>query len=395
MAARPINKLSAKAVANLKEPGLHADGGGLYLRIAKTGGRSWTFIYFTNGKRRETGFGSANDVSLAVARDKRAAARAKVDAGIDPALPELPANAGDETFGETAEALLAALEAGWKNEKHRWQWRQTLETYCAPIWNKRVRDVDTNDVLAILTPIWASVPETATRLRGRIERVLDAAKVKGFREGDNPARWRGHLSVILPNRKKLGPKKHHAAMPWRDVPAFIPRIRAKPSTAARALQFLILTVPRTTEVLLMKWKEVDLDAAVWVIPAERMKMGIEHRVALSTYAVALLRSMAVFGTSPNAYVFPGKAAGKPLSNMAMEMVMRRSLADDYTVHGFRSSFRDWAAEVTDYPSEIAEAALAHQVGSEVERAYKRTDFFDRRRELMEDWGAYVCVPPAD
>lgn len=387
--ARPMNRLSAKAVQNLKVAGMHADGGGLYLHIRPSGSRAWTFIYRMHGKRREMGFGPANVVGLADARTKRDTARLKVDSGIDPALPELPTDAGDESFGETANALLAALEAGWKNEKHRWQWRQTLEAHCAPIWNKRVRDVDTNDVLAILTPIWSAMPETATRLRGRIERVLDAAKVKGFREGDNPARWRGHLAVILPTRKKLGPKKHHAAMPYRDVAAFIPRIRAKPSTAARALQFLILTAARTTEVLEVTWKEIDLDGAVWTVPAGRMKMGVEHRVPLSPPAVALLRAMAVFGTSANSFIFPGQGAGKPLSNMAMEMVMRRALADDYTVHGFRSSFRDWAAQETDYPSEVAEAALAHQVGSDVERAYRRTDFFDKRRALMEEWGSYV------
>lgn len=382
-----INRLHPKSPATLP-PGIHADGGGLYLRVKPTGGRSWVFVYQWRGKRSETGLGSLLAVKLTEARTKAGEYRELVKRGIDPKArtPEEPAQS--ETFGQAAEGLMDSLESGWKNEVHRAQWRSTLETYCAPIWDKDVAAVDTADVLAILSPIWLEKQETARRVRGRIERVLDAAKVRGQRSGDNPALWRGHLSLLLPRHKKSA-VKHHPAMPYSEAPQFMKELRPRLSMAARALQFLILTAARSGEVLGARWREFDMEARVWTVPAERMKMGVEHRVPLTEAAMKILRGMELFGSEPVAFVFPSQVEGKPLTNMIFSMLLRRMKRDDVTAHGFRSTFRDWVAEQTDHPREVAETALAHAVGDEVERAYRRTTFFDKRRLLMEDWATYV------
>lgn len=387
--ARVQNRLSTKGVAALKAAGYHADGGGLYLRIQASGSRSWTFVYQLHGKRRELSLGSPAVVSLAEARDKRDDAKRRLADGFDPAAKTVEASDEAATFGQAADALVGTLEGGWKNAKHRQQWRNTLKTHCESFWNKPVGSVTTADVLSAVSPIWSTTPETAVRLRGRIERVLDAAKVKGQRTGDNPARWRGHLEVILPKRRKKGQVRHHPALPYAEVPKFIVQLKHRVSTAARALEFLILTAARTGEVLGAKWKEIDLEAGLWIVPKERMKMGIEHRVPLTAPAIVVLEAMKVFGDDQEGFIFPGRKVGQKLSNMSMEMLLRRMSVDDFTVHGFRSSFRDWAGEETDHAREVAEAALAHQVGNEVERSYRRGDALAKRRRLMEEWAEYI------
>jgi integrase len=278
------------------------------------------------------------------------------------------------------------IETGFRNAKHRSQWRNTLTTYTTPIWNKRLAEIETDDVLACLKPIWTAKAETASRVRGRIERVLDAAAARGLRSRDNPARWRGHLANLLPKRPE---HVHHAAMPFDDLPAYVARLRESDGISARALEFTILTATRSGEVLGARWSEIDLDAKVWTVSAGRMKSAREHRVPLSERAVEILSALAAVKIGD--YVFPGAKRGSPLSVMALTMVMRRMGMEAFTVHGFRSAFRDWAGERTNFPREIAEAALAHVVGDETERAYRRGDALEKRRALMEAW-AIFCEP---
>jgi integrase len=282
------------------------------------------------------------------------------------------------------------LSAGFRNEKHKAQWKTTLETYAAPLRAKPVDSIATDDVLAVLKPIWTEKAETASRLRGRIEKVLDAAKAKGFRDGENPARWRGHLDHLLPKPPKRA-RGHHAAMPYEDVAAFLCKLREREATAALALEFCILSAARSGEVLGARWSEIDLDKKIWTVPANRMKPGRVHRVPLSARAVSILKHMAKLKTGD--FVFPGHGRGKPLSNMAMEMVLRRMKIENATVHGFRSSFRDWAGNVTNFPREVTETALSHVIGDKAEQAYRRSDALAKRRKLMEAWAAY-CEPRA-
>jgi integrase len=389
--ARGINRLTIKGAAALREPGLHADGGGLYLNIKKSGAKSWVLIYHVKegakSKRREKGLGSFTLVSLDDARTKRDEARKLLADGRDPL--EVRERSDDvPTFGAVATSLVDTLEVGWRNPKHRQQWRNSLETYCAPIWTRPVDQVDTKDITDILRPMWMEKPETASRLRARIERVLDAAKVDGHRSGENPARWRGHLQLVLPGKTRGAGVRHHPAMPFDQVPDFTKGLKLRVSTAARALEFLIHTAARTSEVLKANWREVDMDAKLWTIPAERMKMGREHVVPLTEPALVVLRAMAVCGMEPDAPIFPN-GKGKHLSNMSMDMLLRRMGCDDFTVHGFRSSFRDWAGDKTQFPREVAEAALAHIVGNKAEQAYRRGTALAKRRELMEAWSAFV------
>lgn len=385
--ARSINRLNARQVATIAEPGRYADGNCLYLNVSDTGARSWCLIYNFKTKRRELGLGICPAVSLAQAREKALEAQRLRADGIDPFVAWRTAEVPKLTFGEVATEFIDGVEDGWRNKKHRQQWRNTLTTYAKAIWAKPVADVDIDDVLKILRPIWSTKPETASRVRGRIERVLDVAKARKLRAGENPAAWRGNLSVILPARKKR-PKRHHPAMPYGEVADFMSKLSQRPALAARALELTILTACRTGEVLGARWSEIDLDAKLWTIPAERMKAGKEHRVPLSEPAVDLLRSLGRI----NDFVFPGFKAGQSLSNMAMEMVLRRMDVAHITVHGFRSSFRDWCGdEATQFPREVAEQALAHTIGNEVERAYRRGDALEKRRELMELWAAHICV----
>ena len=381
-------KLSARRVETIKEVGRYGDGDGLYLVVGERDARSWLFYFRWKGRRREMGLGSARHVSLAEARELASNARAQIRAGIDP-IAEKRRPAG-MTFGDAADALIESMSAGWKNEKHKAQWEMTLRDYCASMRRLPVEAVGTEEVLRALRPIWNEKPDTAARLRGRIERVLDFARARGMRQGDNPARWRGHLDVMLPRPKKLN-RGHHKAMAFDDVPTFMPRLRAAEGVAARALEFAILTAARTGEVIGAKWDEIDFKAAVWTVPAERMKAGREHRVPLSDRAVELLLELQK--TRIGDLIFPGQKAGKGLSDMSLSAVLRR-LEADATTHGFRSSFRDWCGERTNFPREVAEAALAHRVGSEVELAYRRGTAIEKRRRLMDAWARFLAEPAA-
>jgi len=287
-----------------------------------------------------------------------------------------------------ADDVRETLSAGFRNEKHKAQWKSTLETYAAPLRAKPVDTIATDDVLAVLKPIWTMKAETASRVRGRIEKVLDAAKAKGFRDGENPARWRGHLDHLLARPSKLS-RGHHAAMPYEQVAGFIAELRKREATAALALELCILTAARSGEILGMRWSEIDLEQKIWTVPANRMKAGREHRVPLSSRAAAILRHLERMKTGD--FVFPGQAHNKPLSNMAMEMMLRRMKVDDATVHGFRSSFRDWAGNVSNFPREVVETALAHVIGDKAEQAYRRSDALEKRRKLMDQWAAYCTT----
>ena len=392
------NALTPLAVKNAK-PGRHADGGGLHLLVKETGARSWVYRFMLKGRSRDIGLGAAagaDAISLAVARDLASALRLKVKAGVDP-LAERHRGAAEAlasaqaaqiagiTFKAVAEAYVAANEGSWRNDKHRQQWRNTLASYVYPVMGELpVADIGTAHVLKILEPIWQGKPETASRIRGRIETVLDAAKARGYREGENPARWRGHIAQILPARSRLT-RGHHKAMPYDAVPAFVGAIRAREAMAALALEFVILTATRTSEALAATWGEVDLDKALWTIPAGRMKGGKEHRVPLSPRAVEILETLKPLRSD---CLFPAHRGGK-LSGMAMAMLLRR-MKVDATVHGFRSGFRDWAAECTGYAHEVCEMALAHAIGNKAEAAYRRGDLFDKRRRLMADWATYCA-----
>jgi integrase len=386
--ARQLNRIAAVDVRNITRPGRHSDGGGLYLVVDRGGAKRWAFLFRWRGKLREMGLGGTTSVSLKRARELAADAREKLADGINPiearrASDEIP------TFGKMADDVIAALRPGWRNAKHAAGWTYTLGTLAAPLRPKPVDQVTTEDVLSVLSPIWQSRNETASRLRGRIERVLDAAKAKGFRSGENPARWRGHLSHLLSKRRKLS-RGHHAAMPFADVPAFMANLRAREATAALGLEFLILTASRTGEVLGATAPEFDLKRRVWTVPAERMKGAREHRVPLSPRAAEIAEQL--IPLAGGGYIFPGAKRGKPLSTNAFRALLQR-MDLEITAHGFRSSFRDWASEVSTFPAALAEAALAHVVGDDTERAYRRGDVLEKRRRLMDAWAAY-CEPKA-
>ncbi len=392
---RGIHRLVDRQVRTLG-PGRHADGGGLYLIVEPSLSRRWSFMWTKAGKRRELGLGGLAKVSLVTARRWAAEAAERVGAGGDPIADRVAAQAAErqlaaevQPFGEFADAWFeTAVAPGLRNEKHRETWRATLKTYCAPLRGKATASIDTTDVLSILRPIWNTKTETASRIRGRIERVLDAATVMGARSDKaNPARWRGHLDQLLPRPRKLK-RGHHPAMDWKEVPAFVARLRERDAVTARALEFIILTAARAGEALGARWAEIDLTAAVWTVPASRMKRGREHRVPLTLAAMAVLEAVRpLTGGEQTALVFPGQTL-RPMGPEALEMLRRRMGAGDYTTHGFRSSFRDWAGEATQAPREIAEACLAHEVGNSVERAYRRGDALEKRRLLLEQWASY-------
>jgi integrase len=382
-------------------PGRYGDGRGLYLLVRSAGARFWLFRYRRNGHTREMGLGSFADVTLAEAREKAADLHRKVKAGIDP-LAEREARALAEkvashratvrgiTFADVADRYITAHEAGWRNPKHRQQWRNTLHTYAMPILGPLpVSDVDTGTVMRVLEPIWREKTETASRLRGRIEAVLDYATARGWRAGENPARWRGHLHNLLPAPSKIAKVEHHAALPWREIGRFMATLMEQEGVAALALRFAILAAARTGEAIGATWGEIDMAGAVWTVPAGRMKAGREHRVPLSVPALTVLREAAQLRSDPHpdAPVFPGKL-GKPLSNMALLALLRRMGRGDLTTHGFRSTFRDWCAETTNHPREVAEAALAHTLDDKVEAAYRRGDLMVKRSRLMADWATF-------
>ncbi|MDP2259072.1 MAG: integrase arm-type DNA-binding domain-containing protein [Caulobacter sp.] len=390
--AREINRLTTKTVEALDEPGLHADGAGLYLRIDQTGSKRWVMVYFWRGKRREMGLGSAapvTGVSLKAARLAAGAAREQLAQGIDPieARRLEAAAVSPRTFGEQALAVIAELETGWRSPKAGPQWTASLKQHAAAIWDRPVAAIDTPDVLSVLTPIWQTIPETATRVRARIERVLDVARIEGRRSGENPARWRGHLQLML--ARQIRERGHHAALAYEQLPDFIARLRARPATAARAMEWAILTATRTSETREATWGEIHGD--VWIIPRERMKAGRDHRVPLTPRLLEILDEMAPARAAGD-YIFPGDQRIEPLSRMAMLMLLRRMDVTDVTVHGFRSAFRDWAGDCTSHPREVIEEALAHVVGGAVERAYRRRDALAKRRALMTDWATFCATP---
>jgi len=375
-------------------PGRYGDGDGLWLYVKPSGTRSWVFIFIRQGVRRELGLGAygtdSGKISLKEARERADEARDIIKNGGDPAkeMRHRRRMVKVRTFGECADELISAKASTFKNDKHLAQWRMTLETYAKPLRRLPIADVGTDDVVRVLRPIWEEKQETASRLRGRIEKVLDYAKAIGLRTGENPARWTGHLDHILPSRQKLT-RGHHAAMPYEDVPAFMTRLKDVEGFGARGLELCILTATRTSEVLKAEWGEVDFKAKIWTVPAARMKAGKDHEIPLSDRAVSVLRGLHEKRLSD--FIFPGAKPGKPLSNMAMTAVMRRMECGAFTVHGFRSSFRDWAGDATSFPRDIAEMALAHKVGDAVEQAYRRSSALAKRRKLMEAWASYCTT----
>lgn len=393
--ARAINRLSALQVKTLKLPGYYADGGNLWLQVARGGSKSWVLRYTLAGKAREMGLGSVSTFTLQDARDRAQAARKLLADGVDPIDAKRDAQqqarmeaSSRRTFASCAAAYVKAHEAGWKNAKHAAQWTATLETYAFPVLGEMlVCDVETAHVLRLLEPVWRTKAETASRLRGRIENILDWATVQKYRSGDNPARWRGHLDKLLPARSKVQKVQHHPALPWREMGAFMRELRGQQGTAARAVELIILTACRTSEAFNADWREIDLAQRTWTIPAVRMKAGKEHIIPLSDAAVSVLQAQAA-AHGMEGFIFPGTRSGKPLSNMAGLMLLKRMGRADLTVHGFRSAFRDWAGESTNHPREVIEHALAHQLKDKAEASYARGTLFEKRRVLMADWAQH-------
>jgi integrase len=397
--ARQIGRLTALAVSRAKAAGMYADGGGLYLQVTAAGARTWIYRFTLRGRTRDMGLGSLSAVSLAEARTRALEARRLKSAGIDPIgardgqrLTEQAETAKQVTFKDAAEAFIRAHKAGWRNAKHGDQWRNTLATYAYPLIGALpVQQIDAGLVMRLLEPIWTTKAITAARVRQRIEAVLDLATARGHRSGENPARWRGHLENLLPALTKVRRVQHHPALPYAKIGAFMAELRQRSGLAARAMELLILTATRTTEAIAARWSEIDLEQKIWTIPAERIKAGREHRIPLSPAAVAMLHQLAK--TKVNEFVFPGQP-GKPLSDGALLALLRRMMGSDLTTHGFRSTFRDWAAEQTNFPREVAEMALSHAIGDKVEAAYRRGDLLDKRRRMMEAWAAFASTKPA-
>lgn len=409
--ARQQQRLSALQVTKLTKPGLYGDGGGLTLQITTTGAKSWLLRYMVAGKPFGMGLGPTHTVSLAEARQKALDARKLLIDGINPLAAKKQsriaaalADAKMMSFDQCAEAYILAHKAGWKNAKHGDQWTNTLNTYASPVFGHLpVAEIDTGLVVKCLAPIWESKTETASRVRGRIESVLGWATTSGYRTGENPARWKGHLENLLATISKSSRTKNHPSLPWQRIGAFMSALRVREGVSARAVEFAILTACRSGEVRGAQWAEFDTAGKLWTIPAERMKAKREHQVPLSDAALALLESMPK--DSDEDVVFAG-TKGQPLSDMSLTAVLRRMNGDDkpvwadangdgITVHGFRSSFRMWAAETTNYPREVAEHALAHQLPDAVERAYQRGSQFAKRAALMADWAVYCATVPTD
>lgn len=388
--ARQVNRLTATQVKNLRTPGRHADGAGLYLMVDQAGSRRWVLFYQSGGKRREMGLGSASEVTLADAREAARRAKEMVRAGSDPIEVRKAASSATTaipTLGEAAEQLITDLAPGWRSPKTAPHWRRSFQTHAKSIASKRVDRITTEDVLTVLRPLWTTKSETAGELRLRLERVLDGAKVKGWREGENPARWRGHLAHILPKRRRLT-RGHHPALPFDQLPEFMALLATQPSVTARALEWTILTASRESMTLEARWSEIDERTLIWTIPADRMKTNKELRVPITKPMVKVLDRVRPPEIAAEDLLFPGSKEDRPLSNMAMDMLLRRH-APGYVPHGFRSTFRDWAGEKTNFAREVAEAALAHTVGDETERAYRRGDALEKRRALMEAWGSFA------
>ncbi len=403
--ARVIGRLTAIEVDRIRRApagdkvGVHSDGGGLYLQVTPSGAKSWLYFYRLHKRSREMGLGPLHAVSLADARAKASECRSQRAAGVDPidARKAEQAKVALEaaraiTFKAAAEQFIEAMKPSWTNAKHADQWTTTLTTYAYPVFGSAsVQAVDTGLIIRALEPMWNTKAETASRLRGRIERILDWATVRGYRTGENPARWRGHLEHQFAARKNVQKVEHHPALPYAEMGSLMVELREQRGTTALALELLILTATRTSEVLRAVWSEIDFGANVWTIPAERMKMKHEHRVPLSVPAIALLKKL--YDERTSEFIFPGKKRSKPFSHIVFPNVLERMGHDDITAHGFRSTFRDWAAECTNFPGEVAEMALAHAVGDKVEAAYRRGDLFEKRRLLMTAWAGW-CGKPA-
>lgn len=402
--AKTVNRLTALKAGKIKKAGWYPDGMGLYLQVSNTGSKSWVYRYEKAGKERRHGLGGYPTVELGDARNAAEVCRRLRQEGVDPieykkrlrVVSELE-KAKSITFKECALAYIDSHKSGWKNRKHESQWRNTLETYAYPvIGGLSVQDVEIGLILAILEPLWKEKTETATRVRQRIENVLDWAKVRNYRQGENPARWRGHLDKLLPKPSKVQKVRHFPAMQYKAVPDYFRELRQVDTVAAKALAFIILTATRNSEAREARWQEFDLESKFWEIPAERMKAGKPHRVPLSVDAVKILNEVKDLDSK---LVFPGLKRGKPISEASVRNVLRKT-HNGLTVHGFRSSFRDWCAEMTSYPREVAEAALAHVLKDKTEAAYQRGDIFEKRRKLMTAWDKYcltivstACVIP--
>ncbi|MER9217824.1 tyrosine-type recombinase/integrase [Mesorhizobium sp. M0644] len=393
MARNKLTETKIKAAIKAGKLDKLGDGDSLWLFVQPGGTASWVFIKIRHGWRREMGLGSYGQVSLAAARVKADEVRAILGRGGDPfkEMAERQTRLKPKTFGEVSDDLLATKDSTFRNAKHKAQWKMTLAEYAKPLRKIPVADVSTDDVARVLRPLWSDKHETASRLRSRIEKVLDYAKVNELRSGENPARWKGHLDHVLGKRDKLA-RGHHAAMAYADVPAFMAKVKDVDGLSARALELCILTATRSGEVLNARWPEIDFNAATWTVPKERMKAGRPHTVPLSDRALAILKDL--YEKRLSDCVFPGKAPRKPISNMAMAMAMRRLEAGDYTVHGFRSSFRDWAGDATSFPRDVAEMALAHKVGDETEQAYRRGSALAKRRKLMAAWADFCLTVKA-
>jgi integrase len=398
MVTRTTGRLTALKVEKAKLPGMYPDGGGLYLRVTPEGTKQWALRYMLNRRPRWMGLGPLALYGLQEARTKALDARKLRHEGIDPIDARRVARARARleqakavSFKQCAEAYITAHRARWRNGKHAGQWSATLATYAYPLIGELpVQSVDTGLVLKILEPIWKIKPETASRLRGRIECILDYAKVRGYREGENPARWRGHLDKLLPARSKVRQVKHHAALSYDEMPEFLAQLRQQQGVPSRALEFLILTATRTAEVIGAQWHEIDFVRKTWNIPADHRKAHREQRVPLSARSLAILHEMwaTQHGGAGDAYVFSGRKPGMPLSNMAFLMLLRRTGRGDLTAHGFRATFKTWASERTSFQNEIVEASLAHVIGDKVEQAYRRGDLFEKRRRLMDAWAGF-------
>jgi integrase len=390
---RESNRLTALKVTRLNRPGRYPDGGGLYLQVSKWRTKAWLFRFERDGQERQMGLGPIGIVPLSDARERARAARRLLIDGRDPiefrnaerAAQRVSAAKGI-SFAQCGEAYIKAHSASWRNEKHRAQWTSTLKHYAYPVLGKLpVAAIDTALVLKVIEPIWNEKTETANRVRGRIETILDWARARGYRSGDNPARWRGHLDQVLPRKSRVAPTKHRPALPYAEIPEFMQKLRARDSLSARALEFLILTAARTNEVIGARWREIDVKDKLWTVPSTRIKSKREHRVPLSARALAIVREAGA--GEPNDFVFAG-SGDKALSNMAMLELVRGMHARGIVVHGFRSSFKDWAAETTHHENIVTEMALAHVVSDATEAAYRRGELMLKRRALMEDWAEY-------
>ena len=389
-----MGKLTALHVARAKKRGMYGDGLGLYLQVGLGGARSWIYRFSLNGSEHYLGLGSVNAIPLKRARELAAEARQLRAEGIDPIkrrrddrLAERIANAKTTTFAQCSAQYLAAHETEWRNPKHRQQWRNTLAAYVMPTLGLMpVQAIDTDLVLKVVEPIWKEKPETASRVRGRIESILDWATARELRQGENPARWRGHLEHLLPAKTKIGAVEHYPALPYDEIGAFMANLRRRPSISARCLEFTILTAARTSEAISAHWDELDLDAGIRTIPGARMKGSLEHKVPLAPRVVRLLRELHKHRAGE--YVFSGTKLGQPLSNQTMLKLLGLMDRGDLTVHGFRSTFTDWAHEQTSFPGIVIDMALAHKISDKVEAAYRRGDLFDKRRKLMEAWADF-------